>query len=68
MSSFTIRTCPSNRDGSLPEHQDVCLTGDDDSLITVWGERALAEEIALFLEHRAHFKIWLEQKKRAGAA
>lgn len=50
MSSFEIRHTPANRDNSLPEHNDIHLKGDDDALVTVWGEQALAQEIVNYLD------------------
>lgn len=61
MSSFEIRTCRSNKTGSLPEHHDIHLSGDDDSLVTVWAERLLAEFLVEAMDE-------YEQRKKAGAA
>ncbi|MGZ3687338.1 MAG: hypothetical protein ACXWP5_00380 [Bdellovibrionota bacterium] len=50
MSDFVIREVKGNKTGSLPAHHDIHLAGDDDSIITVWAGKEMAEECVKFLE------------------
>jgi hypothetical protein len=65
--SFEIRHHKGNKNNTMPEHHDIHLKGSDESLITVWAENALAEEVAFFLDHRKEFRAWVEQQKRSAA-
>ena len=52
MSNFEIRAHDENKGKTVPPHFDIHIRGDEDSLITVWAEREMAEEIIQFLDSR----------------
>lgn len=43
---YVVKTSPGNKSGSIPAHHDIHQEGVDDSIVTVWGNLALAHEIA----------------------
>jgi hypothetical protein len=48
--TFQIRHSPGNRDNSLPQHWDIFINGNDDSIITIWESSEMARECVKFLE------------------
>lgn len=50
--SFTIRAVDENRGKTIPAHYDICPEGQDDSIITVWDSKHMAEEIVAIFESR----------------
>ena len=50
MNDFVIQETLGNKSGSIPAHWDIFVKGQDDSIITCWDSKAMAEACVKFLE------------------
>jgi hypothetical protein len=48
--NFTITHTKGNKDNTLPQHWDVTLKGQEDSIATIWESEAMANQFVEFLE------------------